>query len=343
MVMMRRPSAVVAGLLMDRLLGEPPAGWHPVARYGQAMQALETRVYADRRSRGVAYAATGVAAAWVAGQAMRPRRTKTRWGRPMEVAAVVLATYVAVAGKALAAAAADVAGPLAGGDLATSRQRLPALVGRDPSGLDAAEISRAVVESVAENTVDAIVAPAFWAALAGAPGVLAYRAVNTLDAMVGHHSLRYRRFGWASARADDVAGWVPARLTALLVALARPASARRVWVAVRTQAPTHPSPNAGVAEASFAAALGLRLGGTNTYGTRTEYRPSLGAGRPADVADIDRAGVLSRDVTVALGLLLLGPRLMALVRNARNVRNAHGSRRPRRRPKALSIEAAQSL
>ncbi|HUJ66238.1 MAG TPA: adenosylcobinamide-phosphate synthase CbiB, partial [Acidimicrobiales bacterium] len=322
------------------------AGWHPVARYGQAMLALETRVYADRRSRGVAYAATGVAAAWLAGRAMQPSRTESRRGRPMELAAVVLATYVAVAGKALAAAATDVAGPLAGGDLATSRERLPSLVGRDPSGLDAAGISRAVVESVAENTVDAVVAPAFWAALAGPPGVLAYRAVNTLDAMVGHRSLRYRRFGWASARADDVAAWVPARLTALLVALARPASARRVWVAVRTQAPTHPSPNAGVAEAAFAAALGLRLGGTNTYGSRTEHRPTLGAGRPADIADIDRAGVLSRDVTVALGLILLGPTLVALVRNVRDARdagNAHGSRRSRRRPKAPSIVATPSL
>ena len=336
--MMRRDAAVVAGLLMDRLLGEPPAGWHPVARYGQAMQALEARIYRDRRGRGVAYAAAGVAAAWLAGRVLQPRRARTRWGRPMEPAAVGLATYIAVAGKALAAAATDVARPLASGDLATSRQRLPALVGRDPSRLEAAEISRAAVESVAENTVDAIVAPALWAAVAGAPGVLAYRAVNTLDAMVGHPSPRYRRFGWASARADDVAGWVPARITALLVALVRPAAAPRVWRAVRTQAPAHPSPNAGVAEASFAAALGLRLGGTNSYGPRTEHRPHLGAGRPADIADIDRAGSLSRDVTVALGLLLLGPRLVAAARNAGR---AHGPCWARRGRKAPPMEATR--
>jgi adenosylcobinamide-phosphate synthase len=188
---------------------------------------------------------------------------------------------------------------------------LPALVGRDVNRLDAAEISRAVVESVAENTVDAIVAPVFWAAVAGAPGVLAYRAVNTLDSMVGHRSPRYARFGWASARADDVAAWVPARLTALLVAAVRPASAVRVWGAVRTQAPAHPSPNAGVAEASFAAALGLRLGGRNYYGQRIEVRPALGDGRPAEVRDVERARVLSRDVTVALGLLVVAPRLLA--------------------------------
>src|SRR5204863_6463621 len=124
-------------------------------------------------------------------------------------------------------------------------------VGRDPSELDESGVARAVVESVAENTVDAVVAPACWAAVFGAPGVLAHRAVNTLDAMVGHRSARYARFGWAAARLDDGAAWVPARLTAVLVALVRPRAARLVWQAVRRDAPAHPSPNAGVAEAAF--------------------------------------------------------------------------------------------
>ena len=316
MVVTRRDAAVIAGLVADRLLGEPPAYWHPVARYGQAMQALERRLYADRRGPGIAYAAAGVGAALATGWAFHPGRRRGP-GRPREVAVVSVATFVAVAGKALAVAAESVAAPLRAGDLDASRQRLPALVGRDPSDLDAREISRAVVESVAENTVDAIVAPVFWAALAGAPGVLAYRALNTLDAMVGHRSPRYARFGWASARADDVAAWAPARLTALLVATVRPAAAVRVWIAVRTQAPAHPSPNAGVAEASFAAALGLRLGGRNRYGSRTELRPYLGEGRPAEVTDIERARVLSRDVTVALALLVLAPRLLSASRRNR--------------------------
>jgi adenosylcobinamide-phosphate synthase len=313
MVVTARDGAVIAGLVADRLLGEPPAHWHPVARYGQAMLALERRMYADRRGTGIAYAAAGVGAALAAGWVFHPRPgRRPNWHR--EAAAVALATYVAVAGKALSAAAESVAAPLQDGDLVTSRQRLPALVGRDPSDLDATEISRAVVESVAENTVDAIVAPVFWAAAAGAPGVLAYRALNTLDAMVGHRSSRYARFGWASARADDMAAWVPARLTAVLVAMVRPASAVRVCVAVRTQAPAHPSPNAGVAEASFAAALRLRLGGRNRYGSRTEFRPHLGQGRPAEVTDIGRAQALSRDVTVALALLVLAPRLLLAAR-----------------------------
>src|SRR5918994_1614068 len=121
---------------------------------------------------------------------------------------------------------------------------------------------------VAANTVDAVVAPALWTAVVGAPGAFAYRAVNTLDAMVGHRSLRYEHFGWASARLDDLAGLIPARVTAGLVAAVRPRSAARVARAVRDDAPAHPSPNAGIAEAAFPAPLGLRLGGTNRYGDR---------------------------------------------------------------------------
>jgi adenosylcobinamide-phosphate synthase len=148
-----------------------------------------------------------------------------------------------------------------------------------------------------------VIAPALWAALAGAPGVLGYRAINTLDAMVGHRSPRYSRFGWAAARADDAAAWVPARVTALLVAAVRPAAAGRVWHAVRSQAGAHPSPNAGVAEAAFAAALGVRLGGLNSYQGRQERRPDLGTGPPPAAADIGRAIRLSRDVTAALAAL----------------------------------------
>jgi adenosylcobinamide-phosphate synthase len=158
---------------------------------------------------------------------------------------------------------------------------------------------------VAENTVDAVVAPLFWSAVAGSPGVLVYRALNTLDAMVGHRSPRYERFGWASARGDDVANWVPARVTALLVGMVRPRRAGAVWAAVRHQAPDHPSPNAGVAEAAFAAALGIRLGGTNVYGARIEHRPVLGWGGPPRPSDIPEARRLSRDVALAMGVLCL--------------------------------------
>ncbi|HEX5568678.1 MAG TPA: CobD/CbiB family cobalamin biosynthesis protein, partial [Streptomyces sp.] len=173
---------------------------------------------------------------------------------------------------------------------------LPRLCGRDPRALDADGIARAVVESVAENTSDAVVGALVWGAVGGAPGLAGFRAVNTLDAMVGHRSPRYRRFGWASARLDDVVGWPGARLTALLAVLAgpEPREARRAW---RADAHRHPSPNAGVVEAAFAGALGVRLGGTLSYGGRVEHRPPLNtAGRPAGAADIERAVRLSRRV-----------------------------------------------
>ena len=174
-------------------------------------------------------------------------------------------------------------------------------MGRDPSSLDAEAIARAVVESVAENTTDAVVAPALWSAVAGAPGAFAHRAADTLDSMVGYRDARYRRFGTVPARADDALAWVPARVTATLVAAVRPRRAGAVVAAVRDDAPRHPSPNAGVAEAAFAAALGLRLGGgENRYGDAVEARPALGAGRPPTASDIAAAVALSRHVTWAL-------------------------------------------
>jgi adenosylcobinamide-phosphate synthase len=304
-------AAVAAGLAADRLLGEPPASIHPVALFGRTMEAAERRMYADRRSAGALYAALGIAGAAAVGRVIGRRGRATAW------AALSTATYIAVAGRALIESASRVEAALLDEDLDSARELLPALVGRDPSGLGEYEISRAVVESLAENTVDAVVAPALWAAGAGAPGVLAYRAANTLDAMVGHRSERYLRFGWAAARADDVAGWVPARITALLVVCVRPKAAARVWRAVTVQAPAHPSPNAGIAEAAFAAALGRRLGGTNVYGSLVEERPALGEGPPASVVDIGRASALSRDVVALLAVLLAAP---SLVRAARGIR-----------------------
>jgi adenosylcobinamide-phosphate synthase len=289
------PAALAAALVLDRALGEPPGVVHPVARFGQAMEAVERRVWVDRRARGAVYAAGGVGAAALAGGALGHRGGVARvW------VGLVVATYVAVAGRALESAAEEVEAALAAGDLAAARDRVRALVGRDVSRLDEAEVVRAVVESLAENTVDAVTAPLVWAAVAGAPGVLAYRAVNTLDAMVGHRSPRYERFGWAAARADDAANWVPARVTALAVAAVRPRRGVAVLRAVRSQAPAHPSPNAGVVEAAFAAALGVTLGGVNGYEGRTEGRPLLGCGPAPERRHIAAAIRLSRAATVAV-------------------------------------------
>ncbi len=284
-----RALSAAIGVVADAVVGEPPPMWHPVRLFGTCMQRVEGVVYGDSRAAGVAHVALGTALGMAAGAA---------------VGSTALSTYLAVAGRELRAVASSIGEALGTSDLERARALMPSLVGRDVAGLDASGMARAVVESVAENTVDAVVAPAWWAAVAGGPGVLGYRAVNTMDAMVGHRSARYLRYGWASARLDDVAAFVPARLTAALVAAVRPRAASAVWRAVRTQAPSHPSPNAGVAEAAFAAALSLRLGGVNRYGARTENRPTLGSGREAEHRDIGRAVRLSRDVTSALGLLL---------------------------------------
>jgi adenosylcobinamide-phosphate synthase len=159
-----------------------------------------------------------------------------------------------------------------------------------------------VVESVAENTSDAIVAPLLWGGLAGPSALAVYRAINTIDAMVGHHSPRYERFGWAAARLDDVANWTPARLTALLAAGCAPAvggTANTTWQLARAYGARHPSPNAGWCEAAFAGALGVQLGGSISYSGCFERRPELGTGRSPTPADITRAIRLSRAVTMS--------------------------------------------
>jgi adenosylcobinamide-phosphate synthase len=300
------PAAAALGLLLDRAFGEPPASLHPVAWFGRAMTLAERRGYRDSRAAGARHAILGVLLGAGAGACL---------------SSAALGTGLAVAGRCLGESALTVGRALDRGDLEAARAALPALVGRDPAGMDESEMARAVVESVAENTVDAVVAPAFWAAVGGAPGALGYRAVNTLDAMVGHRSTRYRSYGWASARLDDVAGYLPARLTAALVAGVRPGRAAAIGRAVNRQAPGHPSPNAGVAEAAFAAALGLRLGGCNRYGDRVEHRPWLGQGRPPARSDIQPAVRLSSDVNWLLTAVLAAAGLAA-----RRERRAHGTR-----------------
>ena len=284
-----RCGAVAAGLLLDRLAGEPPARSHPVAWFGRAMESLEERLWADSRMRGVVYAAVGVGIGAVAGRILR---------------SVATAVALASAGRELRLVARHVGALAAGGDLAGARRELPALVGRDPSDLDAPGVAAATIESVAENSVDAVLAPAFWAVVGGAPGALAYRAINTMDAMVGHPNERYGRFGWAAARLDDIANFVPARIFAALVAAVAPGRARAILDAVRRDAPAHPSPNAGVAEAAMAAALDCQLGGPLRYGTTVEDRPLLGTGpRPAP-ADVPRAiGVADRAERILLAAL----------------------------------------
>jgi adenosylcobinamide-phosphate synthase len=290
---------LLAGVALDQVAGDPRRG-HPVALFGTAASRLEARMWRDDRAAGAAYAALLVAAPALLG--LLPRRLPAGW----LAAATALGTWTVLGSRSLPAEAEAVAAHLRRGDLPAAREQLTHLVGRRTDTLGEAEIARAVIESVAENTSDAVVAPLLWGAVAGLPGLLAYRAVNTLDAMVGHHSPRYENFGFASARADDVANYLPARLTAVLAAVAAPVaggSGRDALAAARADGRRHPSPNAGVAEAAFAGALGVRLGGRNDYRSHVEDRPVLGAGgRPPRTADIARAARLSRAVTVAAAL-----------------------------------------
>lgn len=331
---------MLLGALADQAFGDPRR-WHPVAGFGRVMQTVEARLWRDARAAGVAHAATGIAVGalpvWIADRRLRDR--------PLARAALTATvTWAALGGRSLADAGREIGRRVAADDLDGARELAPTLVGRDPAGLDAAGLARAGLESVAENTSDAVVAPFVWGALLGAPGIALHRALNTMDAMVGHRSERYARYGWASARADDVAGWPAARSAALLTVIAAPtvrdprrpedpggaAAAWRVW---RRDRRRHPSPNAGQVEAAFAGALGVRIGGRNVYAGRTEERPLLGdvpGARTPDASDLERAARLSL-------------RVGALAAVAAAALVAAGPSRPRVRPQRRRRPDAASL
>ncbi|MGW2662780.1 cobalamin biosynthesis protein [Nocardia tengchongensis] len=312
-------TATAAGLLLgfglDRVLGDPRRG-HPVAGFGSAAMQVEQATYRDSRAAGVVHEVVLVGTVTGLGIGLRRavsgragagrKRGDVTVARALgEVAVTAAATWTVLGGTTLAKTGREMADRLESGDIEGARALLPSLCGRDPEALDADGLARAALESIAENTSDAAVAPLFWGAVAGVPGLLAYRAINTLDAMVGYRNARYERFGWAAARTDDVANLAPARVSGLLTtALApviggRPADAWRAW---RRDAGKHPSPNAGVAEASMAGALGVTLGGRTEYRHGIEMRPTLGDGPVPRVPDLHRAVRLSEAVQVATAL-----------------------------------------
>jgi adenosylcobinamide-phosphate synthase len=289
------PAALVLGWLADRAAGDPVRG-HPVAAFGRIAGDLEARMWRPLRLAGALYAGALVGAAGVV--CALALRLTDGWpaGRLALGSAVV---WAALGGRSLERAALALAAAVERGDLPAARALLPTLAGRDPATLGATELCRAGIESVAENTADAMTGPLLWGAVAGPVGVAVYRAANTLDAMVGHRNERYEHFGWAAARLDDVLTWPAARLAAgLAVALAPVAGADRrgAWRVLRRDGSLHPSPNAGRLEAAFAGALGVGLGGVNVYGGRTEVRPSIGgdARREPGVEDLRRAVRLCR-------------------------------------------------
>jgi adenosylcobinamide-phosphate synthase len=283
---------LLAGYALDVVLGDPRR-FHPVAGFGTIAGALERRLYAPHRRAGAAFTAVAVGVPVLAGVAATVLTRRHPVARAVLVAAT---TWTVLGGRTLRREAGIMATYLEGADLTAARGRLNHLCGRDPSVLDETELARATVESVAENTSDAVVAPLFWGAVAGLPGLLGYRAANTLDAMVGHRSARYARFGTPAARLDDVLNLLPSRLTGLLtiavapIASGRRAEALRVW---RRDRNDHPSPNAGQCESAMAGALGVRLGGRNVYFGRSETRPFLGDGPKPTAGHLRRAARLS--------------------------------------------------
>ncbi|WP_110241283.1 cobalamin biosynthesis protein [Nocardioides gilvus] len=292
-----RALGLVLGFVADRLLGDPRRG-HPVAGFGTLAARLEGRLYDDSRAWGTAYTALLVGGSAGLGVGLE-RLCRHRPG--LHVVVTALATWTVLGGRSLEREALAVHRFLADDDLAGARHRLTYLVGRDTSSLSPDEVARAVVESVAENTSDAVTAPLVWGAAAGVPGLLAHRAANTLDAMVGHRNPRYERFGWASARLDDLLNLPGSRLAGLSVLVAAPGRAGAAWQTWRRDAAKHPSPNGGVVESAFAGALGVTLGGTNQYGDRLERRPTMGDGPAPTRDDIPRStGLAGRAGVVAL-------------------------------------------
>jgi adenosylcobinamide-phosphate synthase len=301
-------SALVGGYAADLLLGDP-ARLHPVAGFGKLAQRVERAVYAPTRARGTAYAVGLVGLAALGGELLA-----RAVGRG---AAMVAVMWAALGGRSLVREAGRVAALLDAGDLAGARVALPALAGRDPERLDADGVCRAVVESVAENTSDAVVCALLWGAVAGPAGVAAYRAANTLDAMVGHRDERYASFGWAAARLDDTLSWPGARAGAALAVACAPlvgGSPAAAWRVLRRDGAAHPSPNAGRMEASFAGGLGRRLGGPLSYDGRVEQRPALGDGPPPTTADVRRAVRLSLAVGGIAAIAAMGARRLRGVR-----------------------------
>lgn len=304
-----RAAGLGAGWLIDLFLGDPHNG-HPVAVFGSLAVRLEKGLYADSRLAGACYSGLLVGAVG-AGASLVQRHIRGPVGTAVATAA---ATWAVLGGRSLVREGETMAELLEQDDLPGARLRLSHLCSREARQLSPVELARATVESLAENTSDAVVAPLLWGAVAGLPGLLGYRAANTLDAMVGYRSDRYLRFGWAAARFDDVVNLAPARVAAAFaVALApvvggSPSAALSTW---REDAPAHPSPNAGPVEAAFAGALGVVLGGTNAYHGMVQERGRLGDGRDVVAADVARAARLSQAVGVAAVILAAAAAIVA--------------------------------
>jgi len=271
---------VLASVLLDLLLGDPRWLPHPVVYIGKLITSLEKglrRSVRNEQAGGVLLLVMTVGV--TCGTALALLKGAYAVSPYLGFAAAVFLSYTCLAARSLHGESRLVADSLARGDIGAARRNLSSIVGRDTANLDEPEIWRATVETVAENSSDGVIAPLFYLMLGGPALALAYKAVNTLDSMVGYRNEKYFRFGWASARFDDLANWIPARLTGLLMVLVAPLvnlSPGRAWRIMARDGRNHTSPNSGIPEAAAAGALGVQLGGTNRYFGKPVTKPAIG-------------------------------------------------------------------
>jgi len=300
---------ILLAFILDLFLGDPPFLPHPIRWMGWAISRWE-RHYRSRgtflKKDGMVFTTVMIATTWCLSLILvKAAYAVSPWvGGILETVMI----YFCLAARSLQEAAREVGKDLRSHDLPAARRSVAMIVGRETDCLNEVGVSRATVETVAENLVDGVIAPLFYAVIGGAPLAMAYKMVNTLDSMIGYKNERYRDFGWAAARLDDVANWLPARLTVPLVALAAAILNGRWQSALalaRRDGQKHTSPNAGLSEAAFAGALAVRLGGPNRYHGMTVSKPWIGAEfNPVRTVDIDRACDLML-LTAVLALLTL--------------------------------------
>jgi adenosylcobinamide-phosphate synthase len=296
-------SGLALAYAMDLVLGDPEWFPHPVRGFGILIRSGEHCLRP---------LTCGAKSEFLAGAALTGAVASAGWflGRTKNAMWRVMLTWTALATRSLLVEAQTVIGALDANDVDLARQRLRRIVGRDTAYLDETEISRAVIETLAESACDGIVAPLFWLAAGGVSAAMSYKAINTLDSMIGHPEPPYRYFGRSAARLDDAANLVPSRLAALAIVAAvrlRGGDAGRAWQIWQRDGDLHASPNAGQSEAAMAGALGVRLGGTNYYDGVLHSAPVLCAeGRPASVHDARAAVSLIALVSgIAFGAALL--------------------------------------
>ncbi|PPJ46516.1 cobalamin biosynthesis protein [Rhizobium sp. KAs_5_22] len=312
-------AALFGALVLDRIVGDPPALWarlpHPVVLFGHGIAFFDRRLNRDtlapvtRRRNGLVAIVLLLALSVAVGLFLSGLfRAFGVVGFALEL--LVVAVFLAQ--KSLGDHVAAVALGLRTDGLEGGRRAVSLIVGRDPQALDEPGVCRAAIESLAENFADGVVAPAFWYALAGLPGILAYKMLNTADSMIGHRSDKYRDFGWASARLDDLANWPAARLSSLLIAAATwalqgAAAARRSLSVTLRDSGLHRSPNSGWPEAAMAGALDIQLTGPRIYGGERVSEPMInGSGRPvASARDIETGVALFYASCSALAVLTL--------------------------------------